>query len=204
MSFRGRQASSQGEETELNASLEPIGRPGGQARQRFVLAVAAPLAVVALAYALWWISDRLLYVGPLDRATFGWLVVIPVFVAAPILAGLIWRRLPPRSSALAAAVVAATITAVAAVLFWQAVAYPDCEYSAIRAPLDWVLPSLILGAVIGGGLAASGLVASRFARQGRPWRAAFAGVALEVVAVFAAILVGAGMLIGTGCQRPPV
>ena len=42
---------------------------------RLAIAMLTPLVGVALAYGLWWISDRLLYIGPLDRATFGWLVV---------------------------------------------------------------------------------------------------------------------------------
>lgn len=188
----------------MDASVEPIARRPGEPRHRFVLAVGAPLALVALSYGLWSVSDRLVQIGPLDRAAFGWIVVMPVFVATPIVAGFAWSGLLPRTAALAAGVVAATITAVAAVLFWQAVAYPDCEFGAIRSPLDWAVPSLLLGGVIGGGLAVSGLVATTFARQGRPWRAAVAGVGVEVVGVAAAILVGAGMLIGTGCQRPTI
>jgi hypothetical protein len=185
-----------------DASTGPIGDHPGEP-QRFALAVGAPLALVALSYGLWWISDRLLYIGPLDRATFGWLVVIPLFVATPVVGGFMWSRLRRRAAAEAAGVVAAAITAVAALLFWQAVAYPDCEFGAIRTPLDWVLPSVILGGVIGGGLATSGLVAARLARQGHRWRAAVAGVGIEVVGVAAAILVGGVLLLGPGCQRPP-
>ncbi|MBA2373099.1 MAG: hypothetical protein H0V74_02700, partial [Chloroflexi bacterium] len=44
---------------------------------RVAWGTAVPLALVALAYALWWLSDRLGYIGPLDRAAFGWAVVIP-------------------------------------------------------------------------------------------------------------------------------
>ena len=58
-----------------------------QARQ-----AVTPLLVVAVAFVLWWISDRLLYVGPLDRATFGWAVVVPLWAAAPTFAGFSWRR----------------------------------------------------------------------------------------------------------------
>jgi len=67
-----------------------------------------------------------------------------------------------------------------------------------------MLPSLILGGVIGGELAVSGLLASRIAREGRPWRAAAIGAGAEVGMVFAAILVAGTMLLGPGCQRPPV
>lgn len=166
------------------------------------LGVAVPLALVALAYALWWMSDRLLYIGPLDRAAFGWGVVIPVWLAAPFAAGFAWRGLTSRAESTAAVIVGTVIAGVAAVLFWQSVAYPGCEYGATHAPGDWVLPSLVLGAMIGGGLAVSGLIASRFARQGRPWRAVFLGAGTEIVMVFAAIIVAGMMLLWPGCQRP--
>ncbi|MHB8958379.1 MAG: hypothetical protein ACYDAN_01980 [Candidatus Limnocylindrales bacterium] len=45
---------------------------------RFDVATAVPLAVAGLAHALWSVSDRLGYIGPLDKAAFGWAVVIPV------------------------------------------------------------------------------------------------------------------------------
>jgi hypothetical protein len=174
----------------------------GRPPARFALGVAVPLAVVALAYALWWTSDRLMYIGPLDRAAFGWAVVIPVWVAAPVAAGFAWYRLTPRLALLAAAVVGATISGAAAALFWQAVAEPSCEFGAIRTAGLWVLPSLILGAVIGGGLAASALIATRLVREGHPWRGVVLGAASEAVMVFAAILVAGAMMVGSGCQRP--
>ncbi len=185
------------------STTDPIDSVSGEEPGRFALGIAVPLALVALAYALWWLSDRLLYVGPLDRAAFGWAVVIPVWLASPVATGFAWQGLTSRASSIAAVVVGTIIAAVAAVLFWQSVAYPDCAYGATHAPDDWLLPSLVLGAVIGGGLAISALLASRFVRQGRPWRAVFLGAGAEIVMVFAAILVGMTLL-GPGCQRPPV
>jgi hypothetical protein len=187
----------------MSAKGEPAAGPSGGLRVRFVLGVAAPLAVVALAYALWWISDRLGSIGPLDRSVFGWAVVIPAWVAAPVAAGFAWRRLTPLGRLVAAAVVAIAIGGAAAWLFWQAVSYPDCELP-IHAPGDWVLPSLILGGVIGGGLAASALLASKLVRDGRPWRGVMLGAGAEVIMVFVAILVAGAMLLGPGCQRPPI
>lgn len=75
------------------------GRATGGTFQRngahLALGVAASLATVALGYALWSVSDRLLYIGPLDRAAFGWAVVVPVWALAPVAAALAWRRLTP-------------------------------------------------------------------------------------------------------------
>jgi hypothetical protein len=42
-------------------------------RRSPVVSIGAPLAGAAAAYLLWWISDRLLVIGPFDRAAWGWL-----------------------------------------------------------------------------------------------------------------------------------
>lgn len=171
---------------------------------RYVAAVAVPLALAGLAYLLWWISDRLLYVGPLDRAAFGWVVVIPTWIAAPVAAGFVWRTLDRRTTRVIAALVGTVIAAAAALLLWQAVAFPNCGTGTIHTPQEMVLPSLLVGAVVGGGVAWSGLVSARFARQGRPIAAVILGAAAEAFMVAAVILVAALTLLGPACQRPSV
>ena len=171
---------------------------------RYVAAVAVPVALAGLAYVLWWISDRLLYVGPLDRAAFGWAVVVPVWIAAPVAAGFVWRTLDRGTARAIAALVGTVIAAVSALLLWQAVAFPNCGTGAIRTPQDMVLPSLLVGAVVGGGVAWSGLVTAGFARSGRPIAALVLGAAVEVLMVAAVILVAALTLLGPACQRPSV
>jgi hypothetical protein len=188
----------------MSARTEPIRARASNPAGRFALGVAVPLALVGLACALWWISDRLLYIGPLDRATFGWAVVVPVWLAAPVAAGFAWRDLGSGTRNAAALVVGAVVAGVAAVLFWQAVAYPNCEYGSTHTPAEWILPSLVLGVVFGGGLAISALVTRAVVRQGRPRLAVVSGAGAELVMVFATILTAGIILAGPGCQRPPV
>jgi hypothetical protein len=199
-----RQASTQAdaELPSMSATIEPFGRPADRLPLRVVLGVAVPLAVAALAYGLWWISDRLLYVGPLDRAAFGWFVVIPVWVAAPVVAGFAWQGLTTSMSLRVAALVGATISGAAALLLWQSVAYPNCQFGAIHTAGDWALPSLILGSVIGGGFAISGLITTRTLRIGQTWRAVMLGAGAELAMVGAAMLVTAVLLLEPICQRP--
>jgi hypothetical protein len=182
----------------------PTPAPGRVSRPRYVAAVAVPLALAGLAYVLWWISDRLLYVGPLDRAAFGWVVVVPVWISAPVAAGFVWRTLDRRTMRVIAALVGTAIAAAAALLLWQAVAFPACETGAIHAPQDMVPPSLLVGAVVGGGVAWSGLVSARFALGGRPIAAVVLGAAAEALMVVVALLVLAWTLLGPACQRPSV
>jgi len=171
---------------------------------RYVVAVVVPHALAGLAYVLWWMSDRLLNVGPLDRAAVGWVVVVPVWIAAPVAAGFVWRTLDRRTTRVIAALVGTVIGAAAALLLWQAVAFPDCGTGAIRGPQEMALPSLLVGAVVGGGVAWSGLVSAGFARQGRPIAAVVLGAAAEALMVAAVILVAALTLLGPACQRPSV
>ena len=169
---------------------------------RFALGVAVPLAVVALAYGLWWISDRLVYIGPLDRAAFGWVVVLPVWLCAPIAAGMAWRRLTAGATMSAVILVGVVVSSVAAILFWQSVAHPDCEFP-IRAPIDWVLPSVLVGVAIGLGPALSGLLAVRFVRTNHPWQGAVLGAAADLGLLFMAIIAFAFVVVasGAGCSR---
>jgi hypothetical protein len=173
-------------------------------RRRFVVGFVVPPGIVALAYLLWWISDRLVNIGPLDRAAFGWVVVIPVWLSAPIVAGLVWQRLTPRQALEAAFAVGGLVSVIAALLFWQSVAYPDCATGAIRAPIEWFLPAVIVGWMVGAGLIVSGLLATAQFRAGRPWRAVLFGGGAELVLVLGAVLATAVFLIGPACQRPAV
>lgn len=171
---------------------------------RDTIAVVAPLAIIALAYALWWISDRLLYIGPLDRAAFGWAVVIPVWIAAPIVGGFAWARVSGSAARRTALVVGGLIGMIAAGLFWQSVATPACEFGAIRTPSEWIPGAALLGAVVGSGIGVSGLVAAAYVRRNQRWRAVLLGAVTELTMVFLAIAVAGTVLLGAGCQRPPV
>lgn len=178
------------------------GDVAGPISGRFLAGVVVPLVLVMLAYVLWWVSDRLLYIGPLDRAAFGWAIVIPVWIAAPVAAGFAWRGLGPRGRGAAAVIVGTVIGVAATVLLWHSIAFPDCQYGASRTPAEFVAPSLIVGVVIGGGQAGTGLLVSSLVRQGRPWRAAALGAAVAFGLVFAAILVASAVLLGLPCNRP--
>jgi hypothetical protein len=168
------------------------------------LGIAAPLAIVALAYALWSVSDRLLYIGPLDRAAFGWAVAVPVWALAPVAAAFAWRRLTPRGTAVAAAALGLIVSGVAAALLLSALAFPNCQYGAIRSPIEVVPPSVIVGLVIGFGLAAAGLLSVALLRGGHPWRASAAGAGLGFALVFVTLIAAAVVLLGPSCQRPPL
>lgn len=180
------------------------GQKAASSASHFLLGIVVPLALAALAYVLWWISDRLVTIGPLDRAAFGWAVVMPTWIVAPVAAGFAWHRLTPRGGVLAAALVGLAISGIAAALFWLSVAYPNCTTGDIHKPGDWVLPSLALGLAIGGGFVINGLIATSFLREGHRLRAVLLGGGAGVVMVSVAIAMAGVILVlsGPACQRP--
>jgi hypothetical protein len=169
------------------------------------IGIAGPLGMIGLAYVLWWVSNRLLYIGPLDRAAFGWLVVMPVWWLSPAVAALLWRGLPPGRAMLAATTIGAVLAAATATLAWTSIASElgGCQFGP-RTPVgELVVPMAILGLAVGAGWAASALVASSIVRSGGLWRGLGAGVGLLVASTFA-VIVGAALvlMLFTGCNRP--
>lgn len=169
-------------------------RPG---TVRLAAAIALPLSILVLAYGLWWISDHLLVIGPLDRAAFGWAVVIPVWCGAPVSAAFAWRLLTRRETRVAALGFGLVVAAVSSVLFWQSVAFPDCV-NPVRSAGEWIVPALLLGLTIGGGLATSGLLGTAIARSGHPWWAVVITAGTEFGLIFVALLVFVIVSAGAG------
>jgi hypothetical protein len=172
-------------------------------RSALVASVVLPLGVVALAYGLLWLSDRLVYIGPLDRAQFGWIVVVPIWLSAPAAAALVWSRLDPGRAPLAAVAIALVIGAVAAVMFWSSVAFPNCVTAPAHAPADWILPAALLGATTGGGIGVSALLGLTALRARDAWFGVATAMGSEAVASgLALVVLGAQWLPGNLCQRP--
>lgn len=168
-----------------------------------VRAIAIPLVVLGLAYVLWKISDRLLVIGPFDRAAFGWTFVIPIWLAAPIVAGVAWRAMPDPVVRVAAAALAVILAVASGWLFWEAMAFPACDFGVRFTPAEMVVPTGIVGLVFGGGVAAAGL-ATRFGFQRYAvGRAIGLGLIATVTAFVLTFVVAVALLTNPVCQRPP-
>ena len=167
--------------------------------------VVGPLGLVAAAYFLWSLSDRLLYIGPLDRATFSWAVVMPIWLISPAVAALLWQRLTEREASLVAVATGAVISASAAWLVWIAFNPAACETSPRTSAPDLIGPSILLGLLIGGGWAAIGWLGRAVAAgPGDPKVATVVGaVALAVGHLF--LVLGAYFFViiwFAGCNPP--
>ena len=169
---------------------------------KLLVAVLVPIAVVAVAYGLWWISDRLVIIGPLDRAQFGWLVVIPMFAAAPIVGAFLWAGLNTRTAAIAGLAAACVVGLAGAYLFWRSVEDPGCGTGNRFTPESWIVPSLVLGALFGASVGVSGVLGARFVRARRYLVAVAATVGVELL-LWIAMLAFITPFLATGmCERP--
>lgn len=186
-------------DTKLRATDRAGARPAS-----YIAAVAAPLAVITVAYALSMASDRLLWIGPLDRAAFGWLVVVPLWLLAPAAAAIAMRHLGMRTSAAASIVIAVAVAIPAATLVWQSAAFPACPTGAIRTPEEMVAPATTVGAIVGIGLGAACFVAAELWRDGFPRIAVLAGATIHLVTSAVAFALGPLFIIGPLCQRPTI
>ena len=181
------------------ASVDPtLDEASGRAPNN-ALAIGAPLVVVGIAAALWLISDRLVSVRPLDRATFGWSVVVPLWAAAPFAAAIAWRQFSSRTRRLAAVACGLTVGVPVSILLWQAAAFPACVPA--RQPQEWVLPAIILGGVVGGGFGLNNLLASNHVRAGQRWRALAIGAAGQLAIIGLGSVLAFWLFYGP-CQRP--
>jgi hypothetical protein len=180
------------------ASVDPADSGSSRAgTDKVAVGVALPLLIATLAYGLWWISDQLIVIGPLDRASFGWIVVIPLWLSTPVVAGFTWRSLSRSQARLAAFVVGACVSAAAALAFWQSMGTPfDCGFGTVTPAIDFLPGTVLVGVLVGAGLAVDGLLVARLARAGVRWWAVVIGVGAEgfllTVALFALVAVSFG------------
>ena len=181
-------------------------RPSGRSHHSpaVVVAGAAPLFVLASSFLLWALSDRLLYIGPLDRAAFGWAVVVPLWVAAPVAAAAAWRTVNAGAVITAAAIIGLLIALVGGVLIWQDLVAPGCQFGPVHTPAEWIVPAALPALVLGAGFTAGSLLGWRSIRAGRKLEAVVVGGSVQLGASIIGIVVTATVLSGPVCQRPPI
>jgi hypothetical protein len=171
-----------------------------------IVAAAGPLAFFALLYGLWLASDRLVHVGPLDRGSFFWVVLLPLWCLSPSLAALLWRgRLGPDASRIVALAIGLVLAVVASVILWIAGTTDQgaCEFGPRTDAPGLVAPMGLLGILIGGGWALNAIVAASVMDSGRLGRGLGLGVALALVHfVIVVIATGLVIMVTGGCNRP--
>jgi hypothetical protein len=156
-----------------------MGEPARGSRSLATLSVAPSLLVLAVA--IWFVSDRLVVIGPFDRAKIAWAVVVPLLAIAPGAAALAGSR--STSPGLGRMVVAGTsvVTGLVVVLgLASAITFIDCRPA--TGPIEVVQRTLPTAFVFGTGFAISAAAAWVPALHGRRLVAVVVGAAVWIVA----------------------
>lgn len=163
------------------------------------LAFAAPMVLLGIAWVAWTISDRMLWIGPMDRAFFGWAVVVPLFMLVAPVAAVAWRSLDRRAQFLAAGAVCAATTVVGAVVLARDIGSAACDTAPLRSVFDGFVAGTVVGLIGGGGLGLSGLLG---ARTPTVRRGVMMGAVLGVASIAAWGLAFGVAISFPGCARP--
>lgn len=188
-------------------TMAPAEVSSDRGAQGLAVGVLVPVAVAAASYGLWRISNDLVYIGPFDRAQFGWGVVIPVWLAIPVVAAFLWSRLTLGHAQLAAISLTAVIAAVAAWLLWQSAVESGlaCQFGAAFSPQQRAFQAIGLGVAIGLDPSLAGLFARRYAVRGSVGRTIAAAVIAGFALLWVVVFLGASITgMSGGCNRPQI
>jgi hypothetical protein len=177
-----------------------MGEAARRSRSLATLVVAPSLLVLALA--VWFVSDRLVTIGPFDRAKIGWAVVLPLLALAPGAAALAGSS--STSPGLARLVIAGTsiITGIFVVLgLASAITFVDCRPA--TGPLEVVPRTLPTAFVLGIGFAISAAAAWGPALHGRRLVALVVGAAVWIVAAVLGLFALFVSFPPLSCGAPP-
>jgi hypothetical protein len=174
---------------------------------RLVAGITIPVAVSLAAVAIAINNSRVAAFGPLDAATVLFVVVAPIWLASPIVAGLIWHRLSLNQARLAAVVVGVVAGATVALLFWLVIGSPlDCGFGTVTPAIDFLPYALLVGLFVGSSLGLTGLLVSWLFHTGVRWWAVAVGLGVEIVLLGLGYGVGIAAIFAHGCvgAAPPV
>jgi hypothetical protein len=149
------------------------------ASNRWLLAVA-PLALFLFVIGVWTAIDRLLYIGPFDRAQLGWAIAAPLTIAVPVVAAWAGGRLGRLGRPFLAVVLGIAAALAIGWPFWVQYA-SQCAAVGLPMPVASIAIVGVIGALtMGGAVIAAGAAFDR----SRP-RLALVVAALASVIVFA-------------------
>lgn len=163
---------------------------------------AGPLLLVA-SLAAWAISDRLVVIGPFDRAQIGWAVVVPLFVLAPGVLSLAWQS---ASTARTGRGVLVALSAAIGVLAVGALALTSVQIGCrtVASPIDVIPSALPVGVVAALAFAVSVLIGAQFGKHGRMRAAVLVGGGTAFVGLWATVAAFVVIFPAPSCAPVPM
>lgn len=149
--------------------------------------------LVAVSLLVWLVADRLVVIGPFDRAQITGAIALPLFLLAPGTLGVAAAQADARRGRLALALVPAALGVLAVAGLMATVAQVGCR--PVAGPADVLAPALPVGLAVALAFGLPALAARRLAGRG----------SLVAVASAAALaLVGAVVVVGVALAAFPV
>ncbi len=166
--------------------MSGVGEPFEAGVPRIVAAAILGPAAMALMIVLWIAADRLVVIGPLERAEISW-AALPLGLVSPFLSAYAWpltgRRRLGRVMVAGTAVGLGLVTGIAVLAAWTPGAQIGCYPTASR--WDFAVPAASLGGVAAIGYALAGSASLRSLSGGRRWMAVAASAAVGGLAALA-------------------
>jgi hypothetical protein len=151
----------------------------------------APLLVapglIAIALVLYVTSDRLVEIGPFDRAKIGWAVVVPLLAVAPGAAALAGRSVGARRAAIAAGLI--SVVSGVGLAWWVSVATIFLDCREVTDPLVVLPRTLPIALVAAAAFGAAAAAAWQAAKRDRRLLAVLIGAAVWFAGAIAGIFV---------------
>lgn len=168
----------------------------GPAVRATVPLLVAPLLVV-MSIALLKISNELVEIGPLDRASFGWLIPVPMLLLAPAFAGLATRSSGVRTGTAVLVILAIGLALIVGSTIGgdRAIGCPP-----VSGTVDTSAQSTFVGIVAGLGFLVAGLAAIRL--RDRPPVAVVASLVIAIGAGAFSLLLFASVYGSMGACIP--
>jgi hypothetical protein len=164
----------------MSTLIDPVQAVADRQALRLWLGIGLTLGLLALSVlTLWAVDNVVVSVGPFDRGSLGWLAA-PLWLVAPVGGGFIWSSLTVRWTRVAAGVVGVIVSGAASLAVWQWFGTPlDCGFGTVTPAIDFLPQTVLVGVLVGGGLALTAALVTALVRLGVRWWAVVVGVGTE-------------------------
>jgi hypothetical protein len=171
--------------------------------RRVTVAILVPLIMLGAAMMTGLAVNYAGQLGPLNRATISWIVVVPLIVLTPVVAGFLWRSMTRRAMLATALVVAAIAVVTVAAFAWLSIATTECSTARIISNAAAVIPALFIGLGCGVPIVTAGYIVARTSGRAQPMRVVAAGIGGGIVAGLVSLGIAALVLLTLQmCARP--
>jgi hypothetical protein len=171
--------------------------------RRVTVGILAPIIMLGAALMIGLAVNYAGQIGPLNRATVSWIIVVPLIVLTPVVAGFLWRPMTGRAVLTTALIVAVVAVVTVAAFAWLSIVGAECSTERIISNAGAVMPALLIGLGCGVPIVAAGYVVARTCGAAKEITVVAAGIAGGILAGLISLGIAAFVLLTLQmCARP--